>query len=320
MLGALVLLVNATGASGNDPLPDPFSGDGWLVEGMREVASQDVEFAPMTTCYDLNEKFAGNSTTSIQKKREWGNYKGKYIPLTGTLEEVKEVPLSDDYLAYFKCTNSDSLIVDFTMKIPGELEDYAFSLSPGDKHEVFVKLTRYGEITGVMTEIDVINIDMGNGDSCPAQFTYLSREDGIYQYTCGEVDVGFHRYLNKKGHAFFSGWSKQEEDQVGILMPTAGKKDYILSREGGDLLYYGGHGDACYLRKDFMESTPGIEDVIKGAYAEIELGLEEKDLLPAPENIPTINAAISALDADKYSCKVRQALRIALIISGDFDT
>lgn len=316
-LAALVLLAGSQIAYSDDQLPLEFSEHAWLVNGIRSVASKEVELAPVTTCYDLNEKFAGDSSTSIQKKKEWRNYEDKYIPLTGILEEVKEIPLSQDYLAYFKCTNSASLFVDFTMRVPGELEDYAFSLSPGERHNVVVRLDRYGETMGVSTELDVINIDLGHDATCSAKLSSLSREDKSYRYSCEDPSVHFDRFFNKNGSPYFEGRLTREDGNIGIILPIPGKKDYALVNMGNGYLYYGGYGDSCYFSEKEINSDIGKDayrELLKEAASEINSKMEERGIDQGPKDHLAINQIISEMNVEKYSCEIKQALRYIFVI------
>jgi hypothetical protein len=313
-LGAFILLGNATLASGADQLPEFLSEHMWLVEGLRTVASKEVEFAPLTTCYDLNEKFSGQTTTSIQKEREWENYRGKYIPLAGILEEVQGIPLSNDYLAHFKCSNSNSLFVDFTMRIPHELEEYAYSLTPGKKYDVYVKLVNYSEMLGVAATIDIINIDIGNGESCPAKFSDLNRNDGNYQYACENPLVEFDRRLTSYGHPYFGSATEQGETKFGVLYPSLGKEDFLLISKDRSL-HYGGHGDDCYIPGNTFGNLAGEEheEIVIKALTELggKIALEEVQGLT---DMAEVNSAISELDAETYSCEIKQILRTTFML------
>ncbi|SDO37074.1 hypothetical protein [Vreelandella arcis] len=311
--GITLLFSSVTHSS--EQLPENFSEYEWLVDGAREVINKEVEFAPVTSCFDLNRNFAGQTTSSIQKERAWEDYEGKVIPLTGIVEEVRSIPMSDDYLAFFKCTNSESFIVDFQVTIPGEMEDYAFDLTPGDRKEVFVRLDDYGEMMGVSTSIDSFNIDKGNGENCFAYLNHIDRATGNYGYECynAEQMSGFTVLNSENGASQIYGTIRLGEENSASIIAQHESQDFytmILDDRLKPSIYFSANEEQCQLQNiTSEEKQEWIRENIKGM----------KDRLISVEDEENINEwyikkqeLISSLNNEDYTCEQKQALRLAI--------
>ena len=300
-------------AIASDQLPDPFKQYQWLLDGARKVKEMDREFAPVTSCYDLNEKFVGESSTSIQKKREWEKYKGKIMPLTGIVEEVKEIPLVSGYVAFFKCTNSKSLIVDFTMQIPKEMEEYAFELTPGDKRKVHVRLTDYGEIMGVDTEMDTFKTALNNGENCHAYLDWMDRKTGAYEYKCYNLDVrtGIGRGHAKNEIAHYIGGIETDKEKLGFSINEENTDIYILyatnKKTEQETIYLSGNESCTLTKKEIMEMSKDANDSRKEITAAIKSSfLEAGDINKWAEGE---HQRISNINNSDISCKEKQYSR-----------
>jgi hypothetical protein len=311
--GIALLLSSVTHSS--EQLPENFSEYEWLVNGAREVINKGVEFAPVTSCFDLNRNFAGQTTSSIQKERAWEGYEGKVIPLTGIVEEVKSIPFSGDYLAFFKCTNSESFIVDFQVTIPGEMEDYAFELTPGDRRKVYVRLDDYSEMMGVSTSIDAFEIEMGNGESCFGYLNNIDRSTGNYRYDCynAEKVSSFHVIKNNNEISYINaGIHLDEENDIGIYMIPEDSELYVMnltSNEKRSLIFSEEENEECQII-DTNEITIDEDQVIANI-------LDLKDELLETNNQNNINEwyintrhFINSLSNEDYNCEQKNALRL----------
>ncbi|PRY72057.1 hypothetical protein [Halomonas ventosae] len=322
---ASISLILSNPASSNEALPESFSEYSWLLDGAREVISRETEFAPTTTCFNLNREFTGENTSSIQKERAWKEYNGKLIPLTGVVEEVKKIPLTDDYLAYFKCTNSESFLVDFTVRIPNEMKEYAFELTPGDRENVYVRLTDYGEMVGVSTELDTFSLERGNWKTCFAYLKTMSRSPNKYEYSCfgDEEKTGFGSLIKGAGVSQTLGALVENDRTITFTVFPENPRIYVAqikNNSGKDNYYsYSGNEDACAISTNYVEEYLGSKENqtwLKENYNEIKTVILETEGLENLNDWYIKNyVIINNLSDEKYECEQKQLLRLLVHIA-----
>lgn len=316
---ASISLFSSNTAISNEELPEPFSEYGWLLEGAREVIRKNTDFAPVTTCFDLNRMFTGETTSSIQKERAWLDYEGKLIPLTGTVEEVKRIPITNDYVAFFKCTNSESFMVDFTVEIPKEMEEYAFDLTPGERRDMHVRLTDYGEMMGVSTKLDSFELERESGEACFAYLHSMNRSTGGYDYACygTERQVTFESSPSDDGSTIVSGMIKQDDGSIMFTtIPENTDIYYAFERKDNEVvLRHSGNEGSCVISSE-------VEKRKSKWYKENLNAMEEE--VGNVEELENINhwyvnlqQSIGKLDKEEYSCEDKQLLRTAILILFD---
>ncbi|MGQ7249301.1 hypothetical protein ACUN9Y_18465 [Halomonas sp. V046] len=307
---SLSLLLSSTAYS-DDQLPEDFSKYEWLLDGAREVIRRETDFAPVTSCIDLNRKFAGEATSSIQKERAWEDYEGKLIPLTGIVEEVKRIPLTHDYLAFFKCPNSESFMVDFTVEIPQEMEEYAFELTPGEREDIYVRLTDYGDMMGVSTEIDAFELETSNGESCFSYLSTMSRSPDEYKYSCyeNEENTRFENYTKEaKTSQILS--SLKTDDEIVIFSTSPEDVDTYLAfiKNGEESKFYSSDSEnkcvitASYLKENREWATNILKEIKPDLFAEDNQGNINDWHIALDQHITSSNN-------QSYTCEQIQVLR-----------
>jgi len=167
----------------SEKLPDYFKKYQWLEDGVSFMQAKNLELAPTTSCKKLNAMFAEDELTALQKKREWKAYDDRLIPLTGVVQEVDSIPLTDDFLAIFKCVGSHSFVSDFTVRIPAHKEEAAYRMSVGQKFKVYVRLKGYSSRSGIETEMDYGVLPVGD-DRCLPTLLKIKRSNGEIMYMC----------------------------------------------------------------------------------------------------------------------------------------
>jgi hypothetical protein len=167
----------------SEGVADYFKKYRWIEDGVGFLKERNLELAPVTSCKKLNAMFAEDDLTAIQKKREWEAYDDKLIPLTGIVQEVAEIPLTDDFLAIFKCVGSKSYVSDFTVRIPAHKSDLAYKMNVGQKRSVDVRLKDYNSRSGIETEMDYGSLGRGS-DRCMPTLASIKRSNGGIVYAC----------------------------------------------------------------------------------------------------------------------------------------
>ncbi|MDK9558053.1 hypothetical protein QQF73_10505 [Marinobacter sp. M216] len=187
MLFFAILSLASTNVHATEAVADYFQKYRWIENGVDFLKSRSLELAPVTSCKKLNAMFAEDDLTAIQKKREWEAYDDKLIPLTGVVQEVAEIPLSDDFLAIFKCSGSKSFVSDFTVRIPAHKSDLAYEMNVGEKRRVYVRLKDYSSRSGIETEMDYGSF-AGGLDGCKPTLARIARSNGEIVYGCNDND------------------------------------------------------------------------------------------------------------------------------------
>jgi len=239
LLTFLVFSFNAHSQATGNELPATFDDVAWLEEGARKLSEKSLDLAPVTSCRKLSTMFARDGLTDLQKKREWKKYNNKLIPLTGVVVDVDEIPLSDDYLAIFKCVNSDSLFHDFSLRIPGHKEEYAYSLNNGDKHTVALRLRDYGKVSGIDGDMDYFTIDKRGADSekCKPTLSEVSRKYSQVIYKCNDQGAMFRRILfgtPDNSFGYYEGLIRSDSHEVGALLIDRIREETLFTRKSGE--------------------------------------------------------------------------------------
>lgn len=183
MLFFTVLSLASINVHASEDVADYFKKYRWIEDGVGLLKERNLELAPVTSCRKLNAMFAEDDLTAIQKKREWEAYDDKLIPLTGIVQEVAEIPLTDDFLAIFKCVGSNSYVSDFTVRIPAHKSDLAFKMNVGQKRTVDVRLKGYSSRSGIETEMDYGSLARGS-NRCMPTLGLIKRSNGEIMYGC----------------------------------------------------------------------------------------------------------------------------------------
>lgn len=183
MLFFMVLSLASMNVHASEGVADYFKKYQWIEDGVALLKERSLELAPVTSCKKLNAMFAEDDLTAIQKKREWEAYDNKLIPLTGIVQEVADIPLTDDFLAIFKCVGSKSFVSDFTVRIPAHKSDLAYKMNVGQKRTIDVRLKDYSARSGIETEMDYGSLSRG-GDQCMPTLRLIKRSNGEIMYAC----------------------------------------------------------------------------------------------------------------------------------------
>lgn len=303
---------SANAQATENKLPPPFEGMAWLEDGARKLAAQDLELAPVTSCQKLNAMFARDDLTDLQKKREWKKYNNKLIPLTGVVVDVDDIPLSHDYLATFKCVNSESFAYDFSVRIPAHMEEYAYSLNNGERHTVAVRLRDYGGLSGIETDMDYFSVDARSEQfgGCKPTLSRISRKYSHIEYRCNDNDFTLQRFIFGDSESHFKHFEAVLSDEfvVIIIDKIPGEAIYAYINEESNLLkHYFSSGGLCSIvfDKEIVEETG--EKILKPIG---EKYITEKR--SAKANIEAYKKALAnnfSLDRTVTSCREDQAIR-----------
>lgn len=251
-------------------LPIPFNNFSWLDESVSDFMAKDFDLAPPTTCRKMNSMFAGSDLTDLQKKREWKKYKGKMMPLTGKVFEVDNIPLSYDYIAAFKCLNSDSLASDFTVRIPSHKSDYAYSLNNSEQHTIGLLLYDYSGLSGIKTKLDSMNIPENKYIDCKPTLSSVKRNPTEVKFSCDEEKFYLrHISLGNSDKPFnaYEGFIRFPERELGVIkIKELNSSTIYLSqkKDNSSFSFYDSAGENCSATINLTEENRGrYEEIIK---------------------------------------------------------
>jgi len=196
---ALSVAPATQGESQNNIAATSFASYEWAEEALNKVIRTDHSWAPVTSCKKLNNMFAADGLTNLQKEREWKKYDNRIIPLTGIVVDVSELPLDKGYHAVFKCVSSNSFVSDFTVRIPKHQAQYAYDLNVGEKRNVALQLRSYGKLTGIYGEMPSLKFTRTSADICKPTLKDASRKDELLRYECDATPIKVKTKQKKAG-------------------------------------------------------------------------------------------------------------------------
>ncbi|MFJ5537286.1 hypothetical protein [Vreelandella titanicae] len=187
---------------------------------------------------------------------------------------------------------------------------------------MYIEIITYSEMLGDSKAIDIINIDLGNGDTCPARFLHLNRNYGNYQHAFENSLVKFDRSLTSGGEACFQSCTKHGGTDFRVVYPSSATEHFLLITKIRKY-HYVGRCDDCYLPyntfKDVAEED--LQQIMRKAFSEIglEINVKVEDFL-GKSNLAEVNAFINELDVEEYSCEIKKMLIVVLVFSyqGDY--
>lgn len=319
VLVSAMFIFGSTNGYASSVTPEFFEKYQWLENLESYFEKINLSLAPVTSCKALNSMFAEDELTGLQKKREWKKYNNKLIPLTAIVVEVDEIPLSDDYLAIFKCAGSRSFVSDFTVRIPAHKEEFAFSLSVGEKRTIAVRLKGYGRL-GIETAMDFTPFP-GASEQCLPTLDDIRRSNGQVLYYCEDTSELLVRKID-----YDMGDGETEPAYIADLKHESGDVTLFLSLPfaNGESLYMENFGDKggvaylntlgdCVIRSNEEESGTKryISQLSDADKSEIKGVLTEKKLSgrETVNNYLEIKAIINSSD-EQYSCETRMGLTL----------
>jgi hypothetical protein len=322
-LFSATLIITSANAQGSSTTPEYFAQYEWMAKSVGALKEMNLEVAPEKRCRELSSIFSGDKFTDLQKKREWGKYENKLISLIGVVQGVEEIPLSEDYIATFKCINSTSDVYDFTVRIPSHEENFAYSLNMGDTVNTAVRIKGYSEnrTHGIDTVMDYIGKTEVNGHCAPT-LKKMDWSNGPIMYVCMKSKFLVQR-LNfeiseKKSVPIYSAHLEDAESIIVFMsFPFDNNEElYVITKKVDDersqKINFKSVGNCVHERQGNEISYANL----KKSHIQMLENLKSLELSggDALEKFLEMKALIESSD-EYYSCETQQSLKFEIFNS-----